>query len=251
MTCLSNEAHAPQIVLPRLAQLRFCSLSATGFFTTRTLMKTLRVITPMAVRALTAAAAGLSLGCVGRADAPPQSPPASDYDVYAVILREQFINPPQDDHGDGLISECRDGPPVGQIQIAGETQFRRQGGGSRDSAAAAELPPDAAPLVATLRAMDGLPPRTLAADSFSVGMPVRLVAPAPESRDTGTGPLPVTLSRVAYSADSTWALVHAVQPCRHGFAQEDAPPPGTAVLAALQRQSGSWVVSRAVALYVE
>jgi hypothetical protein len=179
MTCLSNEAHAPQIVLPRLAQLRFCSLSATGFFTTPTLMKTLRVITPMAVRALTAAAAGLSLGCVGRADAPPQSPPASDYDVYAVILREQFINPPQDDHGDGLISECRDGPPVGQIQIAGETQFRRQGGGSRDSAAAAELPPDAAPLVATLRAMDGLPPRTLAADSFSVGMPVRLVAPAP------------------------------------------------------------------------
>lgn len=214
-------------------------------------MKTLRVITPMAVRALAAVAAGLSLGCGGRADAPPQSPPASDYDLYAVVLREQFINPPQDDHVDGSISECRDGPPAGQIPIVGATQFRRQGGGSRDSSLAAELPADAAPLVASLRAMDRLPPRTLDADSFSVGMSVSLVASASESPATGTGPLPITLSRVAYSADSTWALVHAVQPCRDGFAEEDAPPPGTAVLAALQRRSGSWVISEAVALYVE
>jgi hypothetical protein len=66
-----------------------------------------------------------------------------------------------------------------------------------------------------------------------------------------TGPLPITLSRVAYSADSTWALVHAAQPCRDGLAEEGAPPPGTAVLAALQRQRGTWAVSRAVLLYVE
>ncbi|HEU0300008.1 MAG TPA: hypothetical protein VFR37_11150 [Longimicrobium sp.] len=196
-------------------------------------------------------AAGLAFGCGRQTDAQPPSPPASDYDVYAVVLREQFINPPQDDHVDGLISECRDGPLVGQIRVVGETRFLRQGDRSRDSALAAELPPDAAPLVANLRAMDGLPPRTLVADSFSVGMPVRLVAPAPESGDTGTGPLPITLSRVAYSADSTWALVHAVQPCRDGFAEEDAPPPGTAVLAALQRQNGSWAVSELVWLYVE
>jgi hypothetical protein len=214
-------------------------------------MKTRRAITPMAVQALAALAAGLSFGCAGRSDARPPSPPASDYDVYAVVLREHFINPPPDDHVDGLISECRDGPPAGQVQVVGETRFRRQGGGSRDSALAAELPPDAAPLVASLRAMDGLPPRPLDADSFAVGMPVRLVAAAPESRGAGTGPLPVTLSRVAYSADGSWALVHAVQPCRDGFAEEDAPPPGTAVLAALQRQNGSWIVSRAVALYVE
>jgi hypothetical protein len=207
-------------------------------------------MTSIAVRALTAAA-GLSFACAGQTDAPPPSPPASDYDVYAVVLREQFISPPQDDHVDGLISECRDGPIAGQIRIVAATRMRREGGGSRDSALAAELPADAAPLVASLGAMDGLPPRTLYADSFSVGIPVRLVAPASGSGDTGTGPLPVTLSRVAYSADGTRALVHAVQPCRDGFAEEDAPPPGTAVLAALQRQNGSWVVSRSVALYVE
>ena len=205
----------------------------------------------IAARVRTALAAGFAFGCGGRTDAPPPSPPASDYDVYAVILREQFISPPQDDHVDGLISECRDSPLVGQIQVVAETQFRRRGGGSRDSSLAAELPPAAAPLVARLRAMDGLAPRALDADSFSVGIPVRLVARAPASRDTGTGPLPITLSRVAYSADSTWALVHAVQPCRDGFAEEDAPPPGTAVLAALQRQNGRWALSGPVALYVE
>ena len=224
---------------------------SASFFVIPTLMKTQRTISPMAVRALTAVTAGLAIGCAGQTDAPPPSPPASDYDVYAVVLREQFISPPPDDHADGAISECRDGPPVGQIQIFLETQFRRQGGGSLDSGLAATLPPDAAPLVAALRALDGVPPRTLHADSFSVGMPVRLVPRSPESWGTGHGPLPVTLSRVAYSADSTWALVHAVQSCRDGFAEEDAPPPGTAVLAALQRQNGSWAVARAVPLYVE
>jgi hypothetical protein len=214
-------------------------------------MQTPRVITPILVRALSVVAAGLSFGCVGDTDARPPLPPTSDYDIYAVVLRGQFISPPQDDHADGPISECRDGPPVGQIHVMGVTQFRRRGGGTRDSSLAAELPPEARPLVASLRAMDGLPPRTLDADSFSVGIPVRLVGPAPASREAGTGPLPVTLSRVAYSADSTWALVHAVQPCRDGFAEEDAPPPGTSVLAALQRQNGSWAVSEVLALYVE
>ena len=58
-------------------------------------MKTQRVITPIVVRALTALAAGLAFGCVGHTDARPPSPPASDYDVYAAVLREQFISPPQ------------------------------------------------------------------------------------------------------------------------------------------------------------
>jgi hypothetical protein len=214
-------------------------------------MKRQRMITPMAVGALTALAAGLAFGRVGHTDAGQTSPPASDYDVYATVLREQFISPPRDDHADGLISECRDGPPVGSIQVNGVTQFRRRGEVSADSSLAEELPPEATPLVGRLRAMDGLPPRTLDADSFSVGMPVQLVAPASQSPGTATGPLPITLSRVAYSADSTWALVHAVQPCRDGFAEEGAAPPGTAVLAALQRQNGAWAVSRLVWVYVE
>jgi hypothetical protein len=110
--------------------------------------------------------------------------------------------------------------------------------------------------VATLRAMDGQRPRTLHADSFSVGVPVRLVPGLSEPDTTSDGPWPITLSRVAYSADGTWALVHAVQPCRAEYdealaGEVDLPAPGTAVVAALQRRSGSWVVVTPVFVYVE
>lgn len=220
-------------------------------------MRTQRPITPIAVRAIAAVAAGLSLGCAGRSDPRPPSPPASDYDVYAVVLREHFINPPRDEHVDGVGLTCASYEPVGHLPIVAETRLRREGGRSRDSALAATLPPEAAPLVATLRALDGVPPRTLHADSFSVGVPVRLVARSPEPGSTSAGPWPITLSRVAYSADGTWALVHAVQPCRAEYDEtpeeelEGASPPGTAVVAALQRRSGKWVVVRPVSVYVE
>jgi hypothetical protein len=104
--------------------------------------------------------------------------------------------------------------------------------------------------------MDGVPPRTLSADSFSLGIPVRLVAQPPEADSTSDPPWPVTLSRVAYNADSTWALVHAVQPCRAAYDEAlanepDLPPAGTAIVAALQRRGGTWVVSERVFVYVE
>jgi hypothetical protein len=219
-------------------------------------MKMQRVKTPMAARALAVLAAGLSLACAGKPDASPPSPPASDYEVYATVLRDHFVNPPQDEHGDGAVLTCASHPPVGYIPIVGQTRLRREGGGSRDSSLAAELPPEAAPLVGTLRGMDEQPPRTLYADSFSVGVPVRLVPGLPEPDNTTAGPWPITLSRVAYSADGAWALVHAVQPCRAAYDEaladeEDLPAPGTAVVAALQRRNGGWVVVKPVFVYVE
>jgi hypothetical protein len=213
---------------------------------------------PMAARVFVALLVGVSLGCAERPDPPAQSPRASDYDVYAVVLREHFLNPPQDDHADGIGRTCASYEPVGYIPIVAQTRLRQEGGRSRDSSLAAALPPEVAPLVVTLRAMDGQPPQTLSADSFSLGVPVRLVAGSPEPGSTTDGPWPITLSRVAYNADSTWALVHAVQPCREEHDEtideedlEGASPPGTAVVAALQRRSGSWAVAEVVYVYVE
>lgn len=237
-------------------------------------MKTQWPITPITVRALTALAAGLSLGCGGETEARAPSPPASDYDasaeteartpstptsdydVYAAVLREHFINPQREEHVDGVRLECVDAPPAGYLPVVAQTRFRREGGRVRDSALVAELPPEPARLVPALRAMDGVPPRTLSADSFYLGMPVRLVAQPPEADSTSDPPWPVTLSRVAYNADSTWALVHAVQPCRAAYDEAlanepDLPPAGTAIVAALQRRNGTWVVSAPVFVYVE
>lgn len=210
----------------------------------------------IAARVLTAVAAGLASGCGGQTDAGTPSPPTSDYDVYAAVLREHFINPQREEHVDGVGLDCVDAPPAGYLPVVAQTRFRRESGGVRDSVLVAELPPALARLVPALRAMDGEPPRTLSADSFSLGMPVRLIAQPSEPDSTNDPPWPVTLSRVAYNADSTWALVHAVQPCRAAYDEAlanepDLPPAGTAVVAALQRRNGTWVVSEPVFVYVE
>lgn len=206
-------------------------------------------------RLLGAVAAGLCVACAAQGDG-VQLASHDDYEVYAAVLREQFIDPPREDHADGGGWRCRDEPWPGEIRIVRETRLRRRGGASRDSALAAELPPQAASLVPALRATDTLPPRTLRPDSFSLRVPVRVMEPSPASAETRDGPLPITLSRVVYSADGTWALVHAVQPCRAEYDadyQEEVggSAPGRAVLVALQRRTGAWVVARSVALYVE
>lgn len=206
----------------------------------------------IAARLLIALAAGAAVGCGEGAAAPPAT---SDYEVYSAVLREQLIGPHVDDHGDGFESGCTADQPLDPVMIVRETRFRRQGGASRDSALAAELPPDAVPLFTALRGMDRLPAHPLAADSFSLGVPVLLVDSA-DTRRTGDGWGAITLSRVAYSADGARALVHAVKPCR---AERDAStddearrdPDGTAVLVALERQQGAWKIAELVWLEVE
>jgi hypothetical protein len=108
--------------------------------------------------------------------------------------------------------------------------------------------------VATLRALSARPARSLAADSFALSVPVTLVASAPEGRGVEN---PITLSRVAYSPDSTDALVLAVQPCigahepERDYPDDEEDAPGQSVLVALHRQQGAWVVREDVHLYVE
>lgn len=205
-----------------------------------------------AARLVIVLAAGASAGCARGADAAPR---ASDYEVYSAVLREQLIGPVVDDHGDGFESGCTADQPRDPVMIVRETRFRRQGGVSRDSALAAELPTDAVPLLAELRGMDRLPARPLAADSFSLGVPVVLVDSA-DTRRTGGGWGAITLSRVAYDANGTRALVHAVKPCRAEWdpsVDDEARriPDGTAVLVALDRQQGGWKVAELVWLEVE
>jgi hypothetical protein len=141
--------------------------------------------------------------------------------------------------------------------IVKETRFRQRGGTSRDSILAAELPADAAPLLAALRGLDRVPPRPLHADSFALGVPVLLTDSA-DLRRSPDGWGPITLSRVVYNADSTRALVHAVKPCRKerepsvdDVDDADAGPEGMALLAALDRQPAGWKVARVVWLSLE
>jgi hypothetical protein len=152
-------------------------------------------------------------------------------------------------------SACPDDQPLEQVMIVGETRFRRQGGVSRDSALATELSADAVPLLTALRGMDRQPPRPLEADSFSLGVPVLLAADSADSHRTRDGWGPITVSRVAYSADSTRALVHAARPCRaeRDESNDDGELDysGTALLAALDRQRGAWRVVNVVWLYAE
>jgi hypothetical protein len=210
---------------------------------------------PAAARLLAVVAAAAAMGCAEAPDAPPRAPRTGDYEVYAAVLREHFVSPPADDHGDGAEPACPAGRPLDRATIVGETRFRRRGGVSRDSALVAELPADAASLLAALRGMDRQPPRPLQADSFSLDVPVLLVADPADSLRARDGWGPITVSRVAYNADSTRALVHAARPCRaeRGGAAEDGELDytGNAVLAALDRQQGAWRIANVVLLYAE
>lgn len=217
-------------------------------------MLKIRTRSPGAARLLTVVAAGLSVACAQGPDASPRAPRTSDYEVYAAVLREHLIGPDTEQHADGLEPLCVADRALDPVMIVRETRFRREGGGSLDSALAAELPENAAPLLTALRGMDRLPPRPLDADSFSLGVPVVLVDSA-DPRRTSDGWGPITLSRVAYNADSTRALVHVVKPCRAepdpSIDEEERGSDGTAVLAALVRQGGAWRVLDPVWLYAE
>ena len=176
----------------------------------------------------------------------------SDYPVYSAVLRAYFLAPPADAHGDGADEACDAGGSVDHLSLVSETTLRRRGDQSRDSALAAELSPRAKPMVATLRAISAQPGRVLDPDSLAVPVPVVLTDSAQASRKER----PITLSRVAYSADSTDALVLAVQTCPAAHkhrkrADRDAPVPGQSVLVALHRQRGAWAVREHVQLEVE
>jgi hypothetical protein len=179
--------------------------------------------------------------------------PTNDYAVYSAVLRAYFVAPAADPHPDGADETCEVAGPVDHLSIVRETRLRREGGGSRDSALAAELPPRTAPMMATLRTVSGEPARVLDPDSFTVPVPVVLTD---STQSKPKGERPITLSRVAYNADSTDALVLAVQPCtatrKHKRkAGGDGSAPGQSVLVGLHRQRGAWVVQKHVELDVE
>src|SRR5688572_30840212 len=111
--------------------------------------------------------AALMAGCDATAQHSRQV--LTDYAVYDVVIREHFLRPATGEHG--LL--CDQGEPA-SLSIWSETRPLWTRTARRDSAAGAELPAHTAPLVAALRALDTLPRRSLAADSFAVGVPVRL-----------------------------------------------------------------------------
>jgi hypothetical protein len=141
--------------------------------------------------------------------------------VYTAVLREHFMQPQRGEHA--LLCEREE--PGRRLAIVATTQRLPPGTPHRDSGWAAELPAAAAPLMAALRALDHQPGRALHGDGLNVGKPVHLVpeslatrtlrrtAPPPTARpDLGAAPL-FWFSRVAYTADRTWALVYAVEVC--------------------------------------
>ena len=197
-------------------------------------------------------------GCAATDRAPVPRP--SDYAVYAVVLREHFLRPARGEHG--LV--CEEDEPVTQpTTVVGQTSRLWTRTTRRDSAAAAELPKGMAPLVAALRALDTLPGRALAADSFAVGVPVRIEADSGGAVVAGRGdqggarrveraPAPIRFSRVAYGADGTRALVYAVRACREKPVGEvEAGADGVAILVPLERRGVAWVALDPVFLEVE
>ena len=148
------------------------------------------------------------------------APPRRDHAVYTAVLREHFMQLQPGEHA--LLCAREDqGTPVG---IVATTQALPPGNPARDSGWAAELPASAAPLMAPLRALDREPARALVAESLTVGVPIRLVSDSLASRElrrTDASPTRPDLSppplfwfsRVVYSADRSWALVHAVAAC--------------------------------------
>jgi hypothetical protein len=185
-----------------------------------------------------------------------QSSESSDYTVYATVIREHFLRPPRGEHG----LACEDDRPSPPLTVLSETIRLWQPRPPRDSAAAAELPIRIAPLVASLRALDTLPRRPLAADSFAVGRPVVLqrdsvIAPGPGSAAVARrAPTLIRFSRVAYGADRTKALVYAVRTCQEkpvsGEEAEEGAY-GVALLVPLERRGIAWVILDPVYLHID
>ncbi len=144
------------------------------------------------------------------------TPLRSDGAVYTAVLREHFMRPERGEHALDCEPETRGGPLV----IVATTQPLPPGTPPRDSGWANELPEAAAPLMATLRALDREPARSLHAESLAVG--VRLVPDSiaahtltdtAASRADSSQPPLFWFSRVAYASEGNWALVHAVAVC--------------------------------------
>ena len=155
--------------------------------------------------------------------------------MYGAALGADFMRPRGGEHG--MACETDD-QPANQLAIVDHTRPIGPLTPVRDSAWPAALPAEAAPLFAPLRALDTLPRRPLVADSFPVGVPVRLLP------DSLAGPVLISFSRVAYSADGRRALVYGVKKCRHfTAADEEEGSIGFAFLLPLVRRADAWASS--------
>ena len=185
------------------------------------------------------------------ADAEP-APEPKDHAVYTAVLREHFMQRQPGAHA--LL--CGGDEPNAPLQIVATTQAVPPGNPTRDSGWAAVLPAPAAPLMASLRARDREPARALVAESLTVGVPVHLVAEADAARElrrTDASPTRPDLSppplfwfsRVVYSADRSWALVHAVEVCPGVTEAMAADAENGAyervIIAAFQWGAGGWI----------
>ena len=111
--------------------------------------------------------------------------------------------------------------------------------------------------MAELRALDRAPRRALRADSLALGIPIQLVPHSAAARalvrtdttanasDIGPPPL-LWVSRVAYTADRSWALVYAVEVCpgitEAMAAEAENGAYETTLIAPLQWRGGTWMV---------
>ena len=204
----------------------------------------------------TAVLLSLALLPARAASAQTQPPASSDYAVYAAVIREHFLRPPRGEHG----LACEDDQSQPPLTVLAETIRLWEPRPRRDSAAAAELPSGMAPMVAALRALDTLPRRPLAADSFAVGRPVRLQRdsmigpPSGRAPAAPLAPILIRFSRVAYGADRTKALVYAVRTCREkpaGGDEAEEGAYGAALLVPLERRGGTWVGLDPVYLHID
>ena len=202
--------------------------------------------------------ASILLALVAGVPVPAKAQPAAsgDYAVYAAVIREHFLRPPRGEHG----LACEDERSSASLTVLGETIRLWEPRPPRDSAAAAELPSRMQTMVAALRALDTLPRRSLASDSFAVGRPVRLqrdsviVPTASGAPIAQRAPTLIRFSRVAYGADRTKALVYAVRTCQVRPAASDEAEEGAygvALLVPLERRDGAWFVLDPVYLHID
>ena len=174
---------------------------------------------------------------------------ATDHAVYSALL-QKLSAPTGGEHAFG----CEAEDAHAAVRIVAVTQPIPSGTPTRDAGWIRELPVQAGPLLAVLRAMNNEPAVKLDAGLCSIGRPPALVPPevaAPTlwpreqaaRHSSGTSPL-WWLSRVDYTADGQWALVYAVRVCPDiapsmvGEAEPGAYE--TVVLAPLERRAGAW-----------
>jgi hypothetical protein len=185
----------------------------------------------------------LLVSCQAQEPAPAPTPPrafvpsaSTDHAIYTTVLRDLYLRPQP---GEQPIS-CAPEDPRATVEILATTQPVVPGTPKRDLGWANELPAEAAPLMAALRAMDSQPRVALDANRLAPGVPVQLVPSAPNHSRL------IWFSRVAYTADGNWALVYAVAMCPGvtdaQAANEENGAYERVVLAPLQRRGGLWTL---------